>query len=111
MADFNRCRHTPSTVTHVRGYHLRPVAGMLILSNDLSDIVVGTNHGRNSWPRTLGCISQKKYDHKNSIYNIGTKFLFLECFVHNSTPNAPFSDLIDDFESSRRDLSFPHVKT
>ena len=61
MADFNWCRHTPISLTHVRGQKLRPVAAMLILSNDLSDIVVGTNHGRNSWPRTLGCISQKTF--------------------------------------------------
>ena len=98
MADFNWCRHTPGTVTHVRGQQLRPVAAMLILSNEISDIVVRTNHGRNSYPRRLGCISQNVYDHKNLIYNIGTKFLFLECFVHDSTPNATFSDLIDDFE-------------
>ena len=74
MADFNWCRHTPGTVTHVRGQQLRPVAAMLILSNDLSDYVVGTNHGRNFWPRTLGRISQKN-NHKNLIYNIRNEMI------------------------------------
>ena len=54
---------------------------------------------------------QRKSVPKKVIYDIGTKFLILECFGHNSTYIAPFSDLIDDPESSRRDLSYPHVKT
>ena len=48
---------------------------------------------------------------KKVIYNIGAKFLFLECFGHNSTWIAPFSEIIDDSGSSRRALSNPHVKT
>ena len=48
---------------------------------------------------------------EKTIYNIGTKYFFLECFGHNSTWNAPFSDLNDDSGSSRPDLSYPHVKT
>ena len=46
-----------------------------------------------------------------SLYNIGTKTIFLECFGHNSTLNAPVPDLIDDSGLPRRDISFPHVKT
>ena len=48
---------------------------------------------------------------KKVIYNIGTKNSFLECFGHNSTWFAPFSEIIDDSGSSRRALSNPHVKT
>ena len=59
VADLNRCRHTPNTVTVAPASQLRPVAAMLILSNDLSDSVVGTNHGRNWDPGHLGCKSQK----------------------------------------------------
>ena len=64
-------------------------------------------------------VAKKLAWHKNGtrstqnkvIYNIGTKFLFLECFGHNSTWFAPFSKIIDDSGSSRRALSNPHVKT
>ena len=75
MADFDWCRQTLISLTQVRGYQLRPVAAMLILSNEISDFAVGTNHGRNSYPRRLGCISQKNNNHKKLIYNIRNEMI------------------------------------
>ena len=46
--------------------------------------------------------------------NVSFYAMFLHsfmCFGHNSTHNAPFYDMIDDFEIPRRDLSYELVKT
>ena len=49
--------------------------------------------------------------HKNVIYDIGTKILFLQQNDHNSTHKAPQNILRPVPESSQRDASFQLVKT
>ena len=48
---------------------------------------------------------------KNELCDIGTKFLFVQCFVTTDMFLFSISIIPEDLETSRRDLAFGSVKT